>query len=604
MLPAWRLAGVVVAAWAVAAAAGQRLDSDRYLGIDQLHPGMKGLGKSVFSGTDIATFEVEVVSVLRNVEPQRHVILVRCSGAGLEQTGMIAGMSGSPVYIRDPLDGRLKLIGAIAFAWLFQKQPLAGVQPISQMLEVGQAGPTRSSSAAWRAPADPKDRFVQVGLLPIEQAGDDRQSRPPGGLRPLDTPLVVGGASPAAMDWLARRLAEANLVPIGGVGAGRRGDYPMVRLEPGAVLCVPLLQGDMEITALGAVTEVVGEKVLGFGHAFFGEGQLELPMATGYVPAVVPLMTRSFKLASTLQVVGTLTSDEYTGVVGRLGRQAKTVPLTVTVRQGGWSRTYRYRTVQHESLTWLMSGTAMVNSATARHDLPREHTVRYKHRVVFSGLGEYAAENVASQVGLRHVLTDLISPLRIMLNNPFGRARIERIDCQIDIEPAAHSAIIEQVELLKDRLRPGQDLEVIVTWRQFRGPRQRAHYKLRIPEALPDGQYPLMVAGWSEHLSALRRERPDLFEPRSLKSLLAITRRVAAVREDALFLRLSTKRAGLSVGGRELPRLPSYQAAIIADDKRSDVQRFREVIVVAHRVPFVVSGKRTFTIEVDRHAEP
>jgi len=576
------------------------LDPSRHLDTNRLSPGMSGVGKTVFSGTRIETFDVEVVSVMHNVDPAREMILVRCDSPQFRRTGVAGGMSGSPVYIRDPLDGRLKLIGAIAYGWSFQNEPVVGVQPIRAMLEIGAAPICRTAAGAWSVAPDPQDRFVLAGLT----APRAEQARTTGaateGFVPIGVPLAVSGGSPATMEWLGQQLIGTGLTPATAAGSAAAGQYPPIRLEPGSALCVPILQGDMEMTIVGTVTDVRDQTVLGFGHALVGEGKIEMPLATGYIHTVMPSLARSFKLGALLQVVGTLTQDEYTGVLGVEGRKARQIPLTIAVTQDGVNRSYTYQAVDNDYFTPLAVGSALSASITAQHDLPREHTIRYRHRVRFAGLGEYVVNNFTSQAGMRQVRADLLSPLQMMLDNPFGRARIEQIDCRIEIESKPNQAGMERVQLLRDRVRPGSTLRLDVTWMHFHRARQSARYEMPLPQDLPEGKYQLVICSWREHLKALRKEKPHIFQARSLGQLLQAVQTIGEIREDRLYCRLVTKRGGVAFDGLEMPLLPSCRSAILADSKRSDVETYQQALVVSHPVGFAVSGMRSFTITVDK----
>lgn len=581
---------------------GTGLDPASHLDTHRLRPGMSGVGKTVFSGTQIETFDVEVISVMHNVDPAREMILVRCDSPQFRRTGVARGMSGSPVYIRDPLDGRLKLIGAIAYGWAFQNEPVVGVQPIRGMLEIGAAPTCRTGSGVWSVAPDPQDRFVLAGLIAPRSEPARTSDAPTDGFVPIGVPLVVSGGSPAAMEWLGQQLAGTSLMPAAAGGSVAAEQYPPVRLEPGSALCVPILQGDMEMTIVGTVTEVRGRTVLGFGHALVGEGRIEMPLATGYIHTVMSSLARSFKLGALLQVVGTLTQDEYTGVLGVEGRKARQIPLTISVAQDGVNRSYTYQAVDNDYFTPLAVGTALSVSITAQHDLPREHTIRYRHRVRFAGLGEYVVDNFTSQTGMRQVRSDLLSPLQMMLDNPFGRAQIEQIDCRIEIESQPNQAAMERVQLLRDRVRPGSTLRLDVTWMHFRRARQSARYEMPLPQDLPEGKYQLVVCSWREHLKALRKEKPHMFQARSLPQLLQAVQTIAEIREDRLYCRLVSKRGGVAFDGVEMPLLPSCRAAILTDSKRSDVKTYQQALVVSHPVAFAVSGMRSFTVTVDKRA--
>jgi len=580
------------------------LDPTRYMDVDQIRPGMTGIGKTVMSGTTPEAFDVEVLSVMRNVEPTRDMVLIRCTDSRFQRTGVAGGMSGSPIYVRDPSDGRLKLIGALAFAWLFQQDAIAGVQPIRAMMAVLD-GPGRPAGlATWPPMLEPDSRFTLAGLCCDQkpQNKDAASDEWLAGLAPLRAPLVAAGGSPAALAWLREELAGTNLVPVAAGGGRQGGNVGRVRLEPGAVLCIPVLQGDMSLTVVGTATEVLPTRVLGLGHALGADGEIELPLATGMIHTIVPSIARPFKLGGVVEVVGALVRDEYTGVLGVPGRSARVIPMAVEVNEDGSVRRYQYEAADHVYFTNVAMGAALTSSATARREPPEEHTVRYRHTVRFERLGEVTVENMTSQRQLGTMRSDLLGPVALMMHSPFGRARVERIDSEVQIESASRLGAIEQAELVRNRLRPGQTVKVDVGWHMFRGLRFAKRYALKLPGDLAEGVYPLVVCSWQEHLKALRKEKPHLFAPRSLPELLDAIRLIGSIRADRVYLRLVTRRGGVSYDGLEMPRLPSNRVALLGGDARSDVTAYTDAVVAACEVDFMVSGARSFKITVDKLA--
>jgi len=610
--------GVLVAA-CVAAPAGAgstiQIDRRRYMPLDEIRPGMTGFGKTVLRGTKIETFKVEVISVLRNIEPKMDMIFARCAEANLEHTGIIAGMSGSPVYLYDPQTRRPRLIGAVAFGDVFNKDPICGLQPIEQMLQVTRASTqpalrARRVGRAARAvsrlcPIDPDDRFVLAGLgRPMSASAADPPASLPFGLQPLATPLAVAGASPGAMDFLRKALQGTNFVPVVAGGASAPASGPSLgRLEPGAVLSIPFMTGDLEAAAIGTVTDVIGNRVLGFGHPMLGEGRVELPFATGMIHTVIPSLFRSVKVGSAVRICGALVVDESTGVLGYVGRSARMVPVRIRIREAGRERNYSLRCLHHEQITPSLIGAAVISCALAHADLPREHTLRYTIRADFERLGTYRVQDMASQSGVGPVRSDITTPLLLLMDSEFGRARLRSVQMDLTIEPVARAAVMEQVELARDVIRPGQDLSITVTWRRYRGERTVGHYTMKVPADLPEGTYELSVCSWQAHLNRWRAEKPHLFKYRSLPQMFEAITRVASVRKDRLFLRLKLPTGGVALEGEELPELPSFRRQILASSKRTDVTSYTESIVAEVPLPFEAEGMRSLKIRIDKRAD-
>ena len=352
----WKRIAILVAClqpWGLVAAAepGESIDtrlrraealvarSDRYLHQSKLDREMTAYGLTVVGGTQIEKFDVTVVSVLRNFSAPHHdVILCKLGGLGLEKSGVVEGMSGSPVFVKDPADGKDKMIGAVAYSWSFQKEPFCGVQPIVQMLASegvplgGGKDVSRNrtppagggaSEALLRAALSPaKVDFVRLALpARLRRAGAaGGKSR----LVPLATPVMVAGGSGRTLALAQEMFAGTGLVPVqtGAVGGPEARAAANAKLAPGMALSIPLVSGDADWAAVGTVTELIGDYVLAFGHSFYAEGPIEMPMGPAYVHSVIPSVHSSFKLGSTLKITGAMRQDEYTAVGGRIGTRA------------------------------------------------------------------------------------------------------------------------------------------------------------------------------------------------------------------------------------------------------------------------------------------
>ena len=300
--------------------AGQQLDKTRYITIDEVRPGMEAYCLTCYKGTEVEKFALEVLDVVRNVMPGRDAILVLGTDERFIHTGPVGGCSGSPVYI----DGRLA--GALAFAWLYSKDPLYGVTPIEEMLRVREDNLSKQHVGQmgfafdFSAPLD----FAQIDRQITTSRVPKKNTRP--GLTSLPCPLITSGLPAEVCDQLNALVEPFGLMAVAGLGGSRTTNTTKnvwepndVKLVPGACLVVPLVTGDIAMEVIGTVTEVEGDKVYGFGHSFLGYGPVDLPMATGQVHTVVPSVRRSFKYASAIEIVGALTTDESTAVLGQMG---------------------------------------------------------------------------------------------------------------------------------------------------------------------------------------------------------------------------------------------------------------------------------------------
>lgn len=629
------LAGLVLAIWTAGPALAE-IDRSRYISPDELRPGMKGFGRTVLSGAKIDTFQVEVVAVMKNAYyAKQDVILVRCSGLNLEHSGIIGGMSGSPCYIVDEVTGgEPRMMGAVAYGWTFNKDPICGVQPITQMLSIPELRAPKplatrpahaaepQASASGGGGMDLGEMVARVWSDPIDEAscfsvlnddikringGKPRTEPMAGQLQPLSVPVMVSGASERTMSLMRSQLGRFGLEPVasGAASAATREAVGEVKLEPGSALCVPMMRGDMMMEGLGTCTHVDGDRVLGFGHSMFGQGSIELPLATGIVHTVIPSVARSEKLGAALETVGTLYGDENSGIFGVVGKSPPLIPMEVNVTDLRGRRSYHYEVISEERFTPSLLMMAAIESVYAHNEPPQEHTIRYDLAVEFEKLGTFKGSNFTSQRGTGGVAMDLAMPTATLMNAPFGKAKVKRASVNITVEEGSKAASFDEVLLNKMVFKPGQTVEARVRWFHYRrSPAYtNASYSLKLPDDLPDGTYTLTVCSPKTHLMGLRSEKPHLFKADTLPEALAAFNRLAAFPDNGVYLRLDLPSEGVAIDQTEMPELPSFRQKILADSRRTDIQKFSEALAVRHDTEFAVSGGQAFQIKVSRRAD-
>lgn len=632
----WKLIGILIACQqllGMAVAAGQEGEStgtrlgraeafvarsDRYLHQSKLRRGMAGYGLTVVAGTKIERFNATIVSLLKNFSgPHHDVILCRLSGLGLETSGVIEGMSGSPVFVTDPADGKDKMVGAVAYSWSWQKQALCGVQPIVQMLAIegvplpgGQeAPPTRPAPTAGGS----REGLLRAALRPekvdfVRLALPGRLRRPAAGrgtsrLVPLATPVMVAGANPATMALAEKMLAGTHLVPVqaGSVGSAEAAAAKDARLVPGMAVSIPLVTGDADWAAVGTVTEVIGEHILALGHSFYGEGEVEMPMGPAYVHSVIPSQWTSFKLGSTLKITGALRQDEYTAVGGQIGQAARMVPMSLTVKWPHGEQKFQYRLLRHRWLTAMLGSLMVVDSVRVNRDPPEQHTIEYSVDIEFERLGRYRSANRTSAGYESAVRSDVSRPLAALMNTSLGTPDFpKRIDVSVTIQPVQKTAAIIAMKLDRNVYKPGQTVQGKVSLRPFRAERITMDVSVRLPRDLPDGQYTLTACDAVSAVQAMQKEMPHRFEPRTVEQLFAAIEAVVKPRTDRLYLRLPLPDGGVAVKQDELEHVPASLAQILAQAAPVDTKAYRRSLVVECPGEYVLSGTAQASFAVEK----
>ena len=357
---------------------------------------MRGTGRTVFNGNKIEDFQVEVLGVLDNIGPKESLILARLSGGPLEHTVVMQGLSGSPVYI----DG--KLVGAVAMAFPFAKDPIAGIRPIEAML--------RTSTAVTPPSPKPAPLGQRAALALNERDLTRRFPRPEpvqgGEARMIDiaTPLSFGGFSRATLDAFAPQLRALGLEPRQGVTSGGKIEPAMgnpADLKPGAMISVQLMAGDLSVGADGTVTHIDGDRIYAFGHRFLDIGSTALPFARAEVLTLLANTNTSFKISSAKEWMGTIYQDRNTAVAGELGKRPAMVPVSVTVSRGGTPvESYQMQMVHDTLLSPLLLQMAVFSAIDATERTVGAGSIRVTGQIEFQNAASplridnvYAADN-------------------------------------------------------------------------------------------------------------------------------------------------------------------------------------------------------------------
>ncbi len=581
-----------------------KLDLKRYMPVAQIKVGMTGIGRTTLQATTIVEFNIKVLAIMKNYGPKRDLIICRCSGAGLDETGVVSGMSGSPVYI----DGRL--IGAVAYSFRWSKAPIAGVQPIEQMLGVTDAFPwkvagpaqaNRRSGTSWgggdEALTVPASALASVD---VPASFSDRGAYQ---MRPIRTPVMVSGLAQRAMARLGEQFEPFGMVPMQG-GAAEVDLPPAAKLEPGAPLAVAMVRGDIQMTTMGTITEVVGDRLYGFGHAMFGYGEANYPMMTGVAKVVVPSIMSSFCMGAPSEEIGRLVWDEATGVLGRIGNdRAPLVPVTVKVTGPGRGveRTFRCEMIHHRSFSPMLAATVAGSSLTAHCDLPRDHTVTYRIRIKPRRRDPIVHDNLAvSPNADMYVEAAVRRIVGQVMENPFRNLALESVEVEAAIEPGSRLAELEKSRALRNTVRPGGTVPIELKIRPWRREPRWIKVDVKVPDDWPEGKYAIVLCGADEALRQEMREVPVRFVPDDIESLLANLARQE--RRDRLFIRLSAPGQGIAIGRDELPNLPATMRSVLVGSARRKVTGITGSLVTTRPMEYVLKGRRRLEITVDRRA--
>ncbi len=543
-------------------------DPQRYIGIEEIKPGMEAYCLTDYGDAGIEKFELKVLDVVYNIDPGQDAILVMGLDERFKHTGVVGGCSGSPVYI----DGRLA--GALAFGWTFAKDPLYGVTPIKEMLEVGRTNPTLTARGTTRSSAFAFDFSKPINVAYVSEQVLNRRLIAPvhaGGASALPCPLLISGLPSEACREVASQFDAMGFMAVPGLsGTAATGDDEALELQPGGTLTVPLVSGDININVLGTVTEVRGDRVYGFGHSFLGYGPVNLPMAGGKVYTVISNVMRSFKLGTAGKIVGAITADEMTAVSGRIGAEPNLVPLSIRIERYNDSepRVYNCRLAYNETLTAMLARSAVAGAALRLGPLPPEHTIEYTAAINLDDGQSIRFENVSASNGLVEPVSEIVGTVALLMNSPYGSTRIESMDFAARIRPDGIYSHLWSVDVATPKVKAGDDVEVSVVVESYLAEKRRYRVTVPIPKDVAPGKYGLMLCGAPEYERFLAKTVPHRFIATNHQSLVDALNMVLNIPRTKLYCVLVLPPGGITLDRAELPNLPETKSVVLQSDKR------------------------------------
>lgn len=556
--------------------------------IRDVKPGLHGIGKTVFSGNKIEEFQVEILGTLQNIGPKQNLILAKLSGGPLEHTGVMQGMSGSPVYI----EGRL--LGAVAMAFPFAKDAIAGIRPIEEMLRVTDKG---------AIPPPPRVEYpknIYASLLPKPE----NQSVMASGSRMMNiaTPLSFGGFTEAAIAHFSPELKALGLEPRQGVSLGgkvedRLGDPSKV--QPGSMISVELMTGDMSVGADGTVTYVDGNKVYAFGHHFMSVGPTGLPFTHSEVLTLLPNLNSSFKISAPKELMGVISQDRDTAIAGTLGTRAATTPLDITVTRAGRALDrYHVQMVNDRFLGPFLLQMAVFSAIDATERTVGASSLTVKGAIVLDGQREpvrlsdvYTAD--AGSAAMASLSTAI--PLAYLLQGGFDSLRVKNIALNIEASETKKALQIDQVLASRHEVRPGDTVEIETIMTGENGVEIKRSVRYKVPVGAIPGTLYFTVAD-SSQTNMLELRQAVSTPARSAEQLINVANRLRP--NDKAYVRVWRSEPVYSAGGEDFPNAPPSVALMLAGGLPTMNRNAKIAEFEIDGSGMAVTGSKTVQIEV------
>ncbi|HJZ63693.1 MAG TPA: SpoIVB peptidase S55 domain-containing protein [Candidatus Acidoferrum sp.] len=566
-----RLALAALAVAGTALAPASRAQSSDFLPLDQVKPGMQGYAYTIFAGDQVEKFDLEVLGVMPNfLGPKQSIILVQLKGQKVEHTGVVAGMSGSPVY----LDG--KLAGALSLKLgIFTKEPIAGVTPIADVIAGGTFNSPQNS--AQIAPLPP-DSALRAGV----QNGAALQS--------IETPLVFSGFQPAAIEKFAPQLGSYGFVAAqGGTTPARPDDG---KLSPGDMAGMVLVQGDASINSACTVTAIQGDRVFLCGHPFLSLGDVQIPMARSRVVTTLSSDLASTKIVNVGGAIGTITGDHLTAVTGTLGAAPAMIPMELNLKTPAGEKNLHFELVNHPKLTPLLVGITAFSGIAQNTVYGEGTTLRMSGEIRLKGHPSVQLENTFApgdslNPDAMPIALNLMAEFMRIFANTFEIPAVEKISLRVESVSGRQSYTIDSAWLEKGEAAPGQTLRVRVLLRPYRGAPRIEETTVRVPDQTAHGTVLRVLVCDAEWLN--RASRGFAFAgastgPEGLDQLIGLLNRER--RNDRLYVGLFAPSPAMLWDDKEMPNVPLSQITIV-DGKPGpgSVQVLRESLASESSVP-------------------
>jgi hypothetical protein len=573
--------------------------------LDQIHEGMKGTALTVFQGVKPESMDVEVLGVMHNVNgPKGDIILVRLHGTKPEYTGVVAGMSGSPVYF----DG--KLAGALAFRiGEFSKEPIAGVTPIEEMLEINaldhRPAPVRVNAPAANPPANSSN---QSGTTQTASPGDNATfpvQDYSNYLKPIETPLVFNGFSNETLQRYASQFAAAGIVPVMGIGSAsdRRQPEP---IEAGSAVSAVLVRGDMDIAATCTVTYVDPQRLLACGHPLLQFGEVDLPMTKATVLATLPSPLNAFKIVNTTETVGAFVQDRQMGIMGVPGRASKMIPVTVAMHNGPGTATkeFHYEVLNNARLSPLAMMATVFNALHGTNEYGEDITYRMNGVLSVKGYPDVTLRNMFApqdngQPAAALAAATIGDRFGRIYTNAFDVPDVQGVKLDFDLVRERRSARLEAARTDMTEARPGDQFMVETVIRPYRGERLVRQIAIRIPTSTSKGTLRILVSD-GDTLDRMHRGTPMMNHGLGLAPTIALLNKERA--NDRVYVSLLDSGPEAMVADKVMPTLP-LSVMNVMDNMRGT----QDMVVLGESsvseastepLDYVVSGAQMLTISI------
>lgn len=615
----------------VSTSLAQEVNETEFFPLSEVKPGLKGIGRTIFAGDKTEEFEVEILGKYPSIvaHPTRSVIIMRLKSPQTDRSGVFSGMSGSPVFING------KLLGAIAYSFPLSKEPIGAITPIQDMLSVfsnveqsveerydagmsfqelvaASVNPNFNINNNFNNANSFSSTQPRVALTPLPIDTQAIMSVPAltpflgENLMPIATPLAISGIDPTAFQYFANYFQALGFQPVLSSGASSKGPLQpsdLDTLTPGKSIGVELVRGDLSAAAFGTVTWRDKDKIYAFGHPFFAPGGIggsTLPMSEASVVTVVPSISNSFKLGVSEKLVGAMVQDRATGIYGRLGVEAKLVPLKVNITTSrGKKHSYKMEVASDPFLTPLLVQFSTLNSIVATERSLGDLTINLEGKIKVKDQPQISFGNSFSAAS-SYFSAILYAgyPISTLYSSGFP-VDVEEIEINIKSNDRRASGSLLRVSVDKTEVKRGEKVLVQAFARNQKGETYIEKIPVTIPTDAPLGKLNLTI-GDGTAMAVLEQRTLINANPKDLAALVKAISNLP--RNDRLYVKLYYPDTGAIINNQAMPSLPPSMMATLDSDRSTGGYLALPVAnVLTQEVPpasFLIGGQQTITIKV------
>ena len=563
--------------------------------LSEVKPGMEGEGRTIFKGSTIETFTFKVLGVMDKFVSDKSLIIAELNAPELNDGGVIAGMSGSPVYI----NGRL--IGSVSYGLSnFSRKPIAGITPIEDILKIA------AVESAPAASVEISDIRVDFGRQNARRVAEAIRSEltarmnfsPARALAPIKLFASSSGFTPEAVSFLGDLFVPLQSTAVGRDISTRKLSPEMFTVRPADAVAIPLIRGDASYAATGTVTHVDGQKVYIFGHPFFNLGTVDFPLHKAEVISVVPSYESSFKLAATLNPVGAVRQDRFSGVMAELGQAPAMIPLKIFLKNR--NRNFSLEVISHPLLTPSLTYISLLNALQAEYQEFGSQSLRVQGKIFVENEDNVVMDDLFSGTEAADEFSTLVMVINyFLMNNREKNARIQKMDFEISGREAVERAELENVLIDRVAYLPEELMTIDMKLKNEKGGAFSERIQIKAPNLKPGAEFYLMVADAAEISAFDAKAVKTTYFPSDLGALI---RAINNIRKNSrLYLKLFVPAQGLFIRGFEYSYLPSSVGNVLLFSSLAKDQAnmaFSTVAEYQFEVPAVVAGKKIFKLRI------